>query len=85
MNIAGVIVFAKPESNSKIELQARLNALQGVEVHAMSDEGKIVVTIENERESGLADSLMEMQNLKGVLSASMVYHHNENNVIGAAS
>jgi len=78
MNIAGVIVFANPNSGS--ELQTKLKTLLGVEVHAVSDEGKMVVTIEDHHESDLADTLLEMQKLKGVLSASLVYHHNENNL-----
>ena len=78
MNIAGVVVFSIP--NAETELQSRLNSLFGVEIHAVSDEGKMVVTIENEHESDLADTVMEIQKLTGVLSASLVYHHNENNL-----
>jgi len=77
MNIAGVVVFAVPTSGE--EVQANLATLSGVEVHAVSDEGKMVVTIEDQYESDLADTLLEMQKLNGVLSASLVYHHNENN------
>jgi len=78
MNIAGVVVFASP--NAATELQTQLTTLSGVEVHAVSDEGKMVVTIENQHESDLADTVMEVQKLEGVLSASLVYHHNENNL-----
>jgi len=84
MNIAGVVIHASPHSGA--DLQSRLTALPGVEVHAVSDEGKMVVTIENKYESDLADTVMEMQSLHGVLSAAMVYHHNENNInVGESS
>jgi len=78
MNIAGVVVFANPNSGS--ELQTKLKTLPGVEVHAVSKEGKMVVTIENEYESELADTVLDIQRIEGVLSASLVYHHNENNL-----
>lgn len=78
MNIAGVVVYARP--NSGEELQTELTTLTGVEIHAVSDEGKMVLTIENQHETDLADTLLEMQKLDGVLSASLVYHHNENNL-----
>jgi nitrate reductase NapD len=78
MNIAGVVVFSNPQANPA--LSDELNALAGVEVHAISEEGKMVVTIEEHNESALADTVVQMQNLSGVLSASMVYHHNEDNI-----
>jgi len=78
MNIAGVVVFAKPQESTG--LRTRLSELPGVEVHAVNEEGKLVVTVENEYESELADTMMQMQSMSGVLSASMVYHHNENNI-----
>ena len=78
MNIAGVIVYANPHVNS--ELQEQLAGLPGVEVHAVNEEGKMVVTIEDQFEKGLADTVMQLQLFDGVLSASMVYHHNENNI-----
>jgi len=78
MNIAGVVIYASP--HSEMGVKSQLAALPGVEVHAVTDEGKMVVTIENLYESDLADTVMQMQSLQGVLSASMVYHHNENHI-----
>jgi nitrate reductase NapD len=48
--------------------------MEGVEVHASNDDGKIVVTIEQEGNAGMSDMLLSLQNLPGVLAASMVYH-----------
>ena len=78
MNIAGVIVYANPHVNPG--LQEQLEDLPGVEVHAVNEEGKMVVTVEDQYEKGLADTVMQLQQFAGVLSASMVYHHNENNI-----
>lgn len=75
MNIAGVVVDALPQQNRLVEQQ--LLALRGVEVHAISEKGRMVVTVEGENRECVADVVTEMHNLKGVLSAAMVYHNFE--------
>lgn len=72
MNISGVLVQAYPENTTTI--CDALCDMQGVEVHACNDDGKIVVTIEQEGDAEMSDTLFSLQNLPGVLSASMVYH-----------
>lgn len=75
MNIAGVLIHAYPKFIQKVSDQ--LLKISGVEVHAATDEGKIVVTAENDNDRALADTVMKFQDLDGVLSASMIYHHYE--------
>ncbi len=75
MNIAGVVVDALPQQNGLVEQQ--LLALTGVEVHAISDKGRMVVTVEGDSRESVADVVMAMHHLKGVLSAAMVYHNFE--------
>jgi nitrate reductase NapD len=72
MNISGILVQAYPE-NIRSVCRA-LSDMEGVEVHASNDDGKIVVTIEQEGNAGMSDMLLSLQNLPGVLAASMVYH-----------
>lgn len=72
MNIAGVIVNALPGASRGV--QQRLVLLPGVEVHAVSEQGRMVVTIESANERAVADLVTAMHALEGVLSASMVYH-----------
>ena len=74
MNISGVLVYVQPKKMDDVTEQ--LNAIQGVEVHAATD-GKLVVTVENEKLNALADQVMAFQNLKGVLSVAMVYHESD--------
>ena len=76
MNISGVLVHAQPKRMDA--LSDELNAIEGVEVHAAKD-GKLVVTVENEKLNALADQVMEFQHLKGVMSVSMVYHESDDN------
>ena len=76
MNIAGVLVHSRPERIS--DVRASISQLPGVEVHEVSEEGKIVVTVEEVQNSNLADVLTQFSLTDGVLSAAMVYHHYEN-------
>ncbi|HFQ14447.1 MAG TPA: hypothetical protein ENK40_06600 [Gammaproteobacteria bacterium] len=75
MNISGVLVHARPERAEAVKLQ--LQTIPGVEVHAVSPEGRLVVTIEAEHAGHMADTLVACQNVADVLSASMIYHHDE--------
>ncbi len=75
MNISGVIVRARPENIDAVRL--RLDALDGVEVHGSNPDGRLVVTVEESSDRGMADSVVKMHDLPGVVSASMIYHHYE--------
>ena len=75
MNISGVLVHAHIAQAEKVREQ--LVGIEGVEVHAISPEGRIVVTVESETTGQMADTVLECQNVPGVLAASMIYHHDE--------
>lgn len=77
MSISGLVVHALPERAE--ELRARLVELEGVEVHAIGDDGRLVVTVDVANDHQAADTLMDMQKQDGVLSASLIYNHFENN------
>lgn len=75
MNISGVLIHTLPE---KIEaVQDALNALPGVEVHHATEEGRMVVTIEDTNAKASGDMLVKINLMEGVLNASLVYHHFE--------
>lgn len=72
MNISGVLVHIRPELADVV--MSQLSDLSGVEVHAATDDGRLVVTIEND--SGLMfDTMNSFHDIEGVLSASLIYHH----------
>ncbi len=75
MNISGVLVHARPERAEAVKQQ--LIKIPGVEVHAISPEGRMVLTIETEHTGQMADTLVACQNVAHVLSATMIYHHDE--------
>jgi len=75
MNISSVIVIPNP---ARVEATiAGLGALDGVEVAAVSPEGKIIVTIEARNEREMIHTYESISLMDGVLSASMAYHQKE--------
>jgi nitrate reductase NapD len=75
MNISSVIVIPHPDRITAVE-QA-LQEIDGVELHAVSPDGKMVVTIEVAGDRETTATYAFISQLDGVLSASMVYHQNE--------
>jgi len=75
MNICSVIVHANPERAATV--QSTIEKIEGVEVHGGADEGKLIVTVEKEDDSEMADTITGFTYIKGVLSTSMIYHHYE--------
>jgi periplasmic nitrate reductase NapD len=73
MNISGVVVCVQPEQRG--DIQEQLAKLAGVVLHAVQDDGRMVITIEDTPENQPADILMRVQNLKGILSASLIYNY----------
>jgi nitrate reductase NapD len=75
MNISSAIVQAHPVNLAAVH--GRLTAIEGVEVHGASPEGKIVVTIESASEHETADTYNRISQLDGVLAAAMVFNQTE--------
>ncbi|MCW8888983.1 MAG: chaperone NapD [Gammaproteobacteria bacterium] len=80
MNICGILVNARPENVAAVT--QRLVAIPGMEVHASSDEGQMVVTLEEFEEDATAEKMLGIQKVEGVISASMIYHHYEDEALG---
>lgn len=75
MNISSVLVSARPGMAAQV--RSCLQALNGVEVHAVSEDGRLVVTIEADSDQSVADMFTEINQQAGVLSVAMVYHQYE--------
>lgn len=75
MNISSVIVHARPGSAEAVK--ALLNGMDGIEVHGVSPEGKLIVTIETDDDQGTTGAFERISMAEGVLSASMVFHQVE--------
>ncbi len=73
MNISGILVHANPEQVD--EVKTRLMEMQGVKVHAVIEDGRLIVTVENEDEKVVADTVLKFHQCEGVISAAMVYQY----------
>jgi len=75
LHIAGIVVHAYPESVQRVA--ETIERIPGAEVHAVSRDGKLVVTLEAPTSREVAARIESIQKLDAVLSASLVYQHNE--------
>jgi nitrate reductase NapD len=75
INISGLLLHARPERAEA--LCERLLQMPGIEVHAISPEGRLVVTLENAGDGEMTDTFARIQALPDVLSASLIYQHSE--------
>ena len=75
MNISSLIVIPHPDHIEAV--RSRLGEIDGVELHAVSPEGKMIVTVETDDDRSTTGTYEFITRLDGVMSASMVYHQNE--------
>ncbi len=75
MTICSMVVHTRPE---KIEaVRHAITEHDGVEVHAVSEEGKMVVTIDHPDYTYCSERVMQMNNVDGVLSAALIYEYHD--------
>ena len=75
LHIAGIVVHVLPESVERVT--GSIAGLPGTEVHAASRDGRLVVTLEAPSAREIAARMDDIQRFDGVLSALLVYQHNE--------
>jgi periplasmic nitrate reductase NapD len=73
-HLSSLVVHARPE---KLDSVARRLVAEGCEIHARNPQGKLVVTLEADHQHILNDTLTRIQLLPGVLAATLVFHHVE--------
>ncbi|WP_051610216.1 chaperone NapD [Terasakiella pusilla] len=74
-NVCGLL--AHVAAGKREEVRAQLNAFEGVEVHAETEDGRLVITIEDTEEMLCADRITIIDRLPGVMNSSLVYHQFE--------
>ena len=75
INICGVLVHARQQEAEKVREQ--LCALPGTEVHAVSDDGRLVVTVEDRGKYRCVDTITEFNDVEGVISTSLIYQYTD--------
>ena len=74
MNIVSLVLRIHPETRA--EAEAALTAYPGVECHGMSDDGKLIVTVEETAESSVSDTLIAVHSVPYVLAVTLAYENN---------
>jgi nitrate reductase NapD len=75
MNITGLLIQALPAKIDAVRL--RVAALAGVEVHAVTPEGRFVVTVERGGDDDMTRAFGEINAIDGVCATTLIYHHSE--------
>ena len=74
-HVAGIVVHAAPIELARVARE--IAALPGARVHASSAAGKLIVTLEAEVAADVLARFDEIRRLRGVLSAALVYQHDD--------
>ena len=75
MNICGCLIHTMPARADAVAVD--LQAIDGVEIHGRSEDGRFVVVIEDTESRLASDTIMALHQLDGVVSLTLTYHHFE--------
>ena len=75
MNICGCLVHVTPERIA--DARRAIERVDGVEVHAESDDGRLVVVVEDTDTHRASETIMDLHQVPGVISLTLTYHHFE--------
>ena len=75
MNITSAVVYSAPRARSVV--RAGLVALAGVQIHAETEDGRFVVTVEDLPGVNAADTVVRLHQLEGVQFAATVYQYSD--------
>ena len=67
------------------QVVTELSETEGVETHAQSEDGRIVVVVEDTEERQASEIIMAMHQMPGVVSLTLTYHHFEDSAATSAS
>lgn len=75
MSISGLVLHVRPERVEAV--RSEIAGYPGVEVHAATEEGQLVVTVDRRDDRQATDIFAKFQDVEGVLSTSLVYNYFE--------
>ena len=77
MSISSLVIHTRPEKTDLVRTE--LTRFSGVEVHAATDDGRLVVTVDQRDDSEASETFVKLQDVEGVVSTSLVDSYFENN------
>jgi nitrate reductase NapD len=75
LHISSIVVHVDPASSPRV--RADIAAVPGLETHAATDDGRLVVTIEAETDEASIAHIDHVRALPGVHAVAMVFHQFE--------
>ena len=78
MNIVSLVLRVRPDTRS--EAEAALHALPGVECHHMSDDGRLIVTVEDAPDAAMSDTLIAIHRVPQVLATTLAYEYTDSSI-----
>ena len=75
MNISSLLIHVQPHRAE--DVCAQLEQLAGVELHAVTAEGRLIVTVEKSDDLEMERALEQLAAIPGVDATTLVYHHSE--------
>lgn len=73
--ISSLVIQAQPAMMAAV--RKRLDAIAQAEVLAESEEGKLVVVLDTANSREAADTITDIQNQTGILSATLIYQFDD--------
>jgi len=74
-HVCGLVVHVRPDRLDAVA--DALGSLSGVELHARSPQGKLVITLEARTQDDVVRTMAGIGDMPGVLSTALVYQHAE--------
>ena len=75
-SVAGLLVHSRPGNCHKVG--TLLQQMQGVDVHVVNPDGKLVVTVEEQPgERFIIDRITQINNVEGVINTALVFSQSE--------
>ncbi len=75
MSISGLVILTRPIQTEAVV--RKIGAVDGAEIHAATDDGRLVITLDEPDNAKASDAFVKIQDLDGVLSVSLVYNYFE--------
>ena len=72
VHISSMVVLCRPDALENAVTEIKTNPL--AEVHAVDESGKIIVVLETPSEQNILDGIQALEDIEGVISATLVYH-----------
>jgi nitrate reductase NapD len=72
VHISSLVVHVRPERCAAV--RDAIGALEGAEVHAGTEDGKLVVVLETDSETETMARIAAINEMQGTIAASLIYH-----------